>query len=88
MTQAADKTWASPPPGIKLLAQWVCLGIPVPQGLPPNTVVVVAAIEAESEEALVATAYPLAVAGATVWRVPIMEVPVGGAVEVTERLGG
>jgi len=38
VAKAADKVWASPPPGVKLLASYVCQGLAFP-GVPPHTVV-------------------------------------------------
>ncbi|TET39682.1 MAG: hypothetical protein E3J65_03395 [Dehalococcoidia bacterium] len=89
VAQAADKVWASPPPGIKMLAHYICQGIPFPGVLlPPNTLVNVSVIEADSNEAIAATAYPLVLAGVTVWHVPVLELPVAGAAEVEKELRG
>ena len=74
-------------PGINALAQYVCLGIPFP-GVPPNTLVGVVIEEAESAEAIAAASYPVMMAGATVHRVPIMEVPVGGGAETERKYRG
>ena len=76
VVQAADKVWATPPPGIKIEANYVCLGTPFP-GVPPNTMVGVSIVEAESAEAMATTSYPLMLAGVTIHRVPILEMPVG-----------
>jgi len=84
IAQAADKVWASPPPGIKPLASYVCLSSPFP-GLPLNTMVSVGIGEAESAEAMAAVSYPLMLAGATIYRVPILELPVGGAAEAEKK---
>jgi len=84
---ASDKIWASPPPGIKPLASYVCLGMPFP-GIPPNSLVTVGIGEAESDEALAAVTYPLMLAGATIHRVPILEVPIGGGVEAEKKYRG
>ncbi len=87
VAKISDKTWASPPPGDKLLASYACLGIPFP-GAPANTIISITIHEAESTEALGATAYPLALAGVSVWNVPVMEVPVPGATEVERKMRG
>lgn len=87
MTKASDKVWASPPPGIKLLAIYACLGIVHPDQ-PPNTIVSVSVVEAESAESLAASGYPLMQAGASVWAVPVMEVPVASAAEVEKKMRG
>ncbi|MBA7708254.1 hypothetical protein ES703_117147 [subsurface metagenome] len=85
VAQASDKFWASPPPGVKMLADYVCLGIPFP-GAPPNTVVGVSVFEAESAEVLTAASYPLMLAGASLWNVPVMEMPVAGAAELENKM--
>ena len=87
VVQASDKVWASPPPGVKMLADYVCLGLAFPGHL-PNTAVGVSVIEAESAEALLATIYPMALAGASVWNVPVMELPVGGVAELEKKARG
>ena len=84
VAQASDKVWASPPPGVKMLADYVCLGLAFP-GAPPNTAVGVSVVEAESAEALLAATYPMALAGMSVWNVPIQEMPVGGAAELEKK---
>ncbi len=87
VARASDKVWASPPPGVKMLADYVCLGMPFP-GLPPNTMVSIGVIEAESAEALAAVTYPPALAGASINNVPIMEMPVAGVAEVEKKYRG
>ena len=87
VAKASDKLEASPPPGTKTLASYVCQGIPF-AGLPPNTLVSFDIIEAESNEALAAVNYPLALAGASIWNVPILELPIVGAAEVERKLKG
>ena len=81
------RMWASSPPGIKLLASYVCQGIAF-AGVPPNTLVSFDIIEAESNEALAAVYYPIALAGASIWNVPILELPIVGAAEVEKKLKG
>jgi hypothetical protein len=79
VTQAADKV--AKMPGHKILAQYVCGGKPF-DGVPPNTLVAFSISEYESNEAIATVQYPLALAGATVWAVPVLEIPVaGGAAE-------
>lgn len=85
VAQAADKAFATPPAGTKLLATYTVQGIPWPGASGQITVSVA---EAETNEALSAMEYPLAIAGATVWAVPVMEIPVPGAAEVERRLRG
>lgn len=84
---ASDKAWSSPPPGIKKLAFYTCLGMPF-FGLPPNTLVAISVNEVESAEALAMVTYPLALAGATVHSVPVLDIPVGGSAGVEKKLRG
>lgn len=87
VAQAADNVLANLPAGIKVLTQYACLGIPFPQW-PPNTVVAVSVVEAESAEALTASTWPLELAGATAWFVPVLELPIGGAAQVEKKMRG
>ncbi len=81
---AAAGDTVSNTPGRKVLAQYLCEAIPFP-GVPPNTIVVVAITEAESNEAISAAMYPVMLAGATVHMVPVLEMPVGGAAETEKQ---
>jgi len=85
VVQAADKVWASPPPGVKRLANYVCQGITFPGVLLLNTLVSVSIIEADTNEALAATTYPVVLAGASVWNVPVLELPVAAGVAEVEK---
>jgi hypothetical protein len=87
LTQASDKTMASPPQGYKVLSVDACMGLAFP-GQPEDTIVSIATIEADSAEVLAATGYPLMLAGATVWTVPVMEMPVAKTAEVEKKLRG
>ena len=84
---ASDKTMASPPPGYQALANYACLGAPF-DGIPPNSMVSVSISEADSAEALAAVQYPLLLAGATIHRVPIMDVAIGTAVQTEKKFKG
>ena len=86
-TKVSDKVWASPPKGIKPQAIYACLGIAFPNQ-PPNTIISINVLEAESAESLGAASYPLTLVGATVWAVPVLEVPVGGVAQVEKKLRG
>lgn len=87
MTKVHDKTWASTPPGIKMDAFYACLGLAFPNQ-PPNTLASISVVEAESAEALAAVNYPLMQAGATIWGVPVLDLPVGGAAEAEKKYKG
>ena len=87
MSAISDKIQANPPPGIKALAAYTCLGIPFP-GFPPNTLLSISVAEAESSEAIAAETYPAALAGATVWCVPVLEMPLGAVAEDEKKYRG
>ena len=74
VAQASDKVAKTP--GRKVLAMYTCMGMAFP-GVPPNTLVGISVAEYESSEAMAARIYPIALAGATVWAVPVLEMPVG-----------
>ena len=74
VAQASDKVAKTP--GRKILASYTCMGIAFP-GVPSNTMVAISVAEYESNEAMAAAMYPVAVAGATIWAVPVLETPVG-----------
>ena len=82
LMQALDKV--ADTPGSKVLARYTCMGLAFP-GVPPNTVVGVSIMEYESSEAMAARLYPGMLAGATVWAVPVLEMPVTGAAEVEKK---
>jgi len=77
---ASDKVWKNPPAGIKILASYICLGLVFP-GTQSTMMVAIQIIEAESTEAMAATTYPISLAGAMTWDVPLMELPVGASAE-------
>jgi len=87
VAKAADKVWASPPPGVKLLVSYVCQGLAFP-GVPPHTVVSIRVVEAESNEAIAAIMWPISLAGASTWNVPVLEMPAVGVAEVEKKLRG
>jgi len=74
LAQVADKVAKTP--GQRTIAQYSCQGMAF-AGLPPNTALAIAVVEAESNEALAATQYPMGLAGISTWAVPVLEVPVG-----------
>ncbi len=77
LAQVIDK--AAKTPGQKTVAQYVCQGMAF-SGIPPDTMLGISVVEAESNEALAATQYPMDLAGISTWAVPVLEVPVGGVV--------
>ena len=85
--QLTDKLTASLPPGINVQAIYATQGLAFP-GQPANTLVAIAIVEAESNLAIAAFQWPISVAGATLWTVPALEVPVGGAAEVEKKARG
>ncbi len=87
VAKVSDKVMASPPPGIKVLASYVCLAPPFP-GVPPNTLVAFDIAEIDSAEAMSTVTYPMMLAGATIYRAPILELPVAAAAEVEKKYRG
>jgi hypothetical protein len=87
IAKVADKVMTNTP-GYKPLATYMCLGNPFPGEIPPNSLVSLAISEVESEEALSAIAYPMALAGSHVHRVPIMEMTPGGSAEIEQKYRG
>ena len=85
VAQSVDKV--SRAPGLKTLTQYVCQGIPFP-GVAPNTMVGISVVEAESNDALSARIYPVSLAGATVWVVPVQEMAVAGAAKTERKFRG
>jgi len=75
-------------PGYKPLAMYSCLGNPFPGEIPPNSIVGISIIEVDNENTLAAVAYPLALAGMSIHRVPIMEMTVGKHTETEKKLRG
>jgi hypothetical protein len=71
-------------PGRKVLANYMFQGKPF-DGLPPNTGITMTISEFESNEALAAVQYPLALAGATTWAVPVFDLPVASLVETEKK---
>jgi hypothetical protein len=85
IAQAADKVAQTP--GIKPLNRYVCMGIPFP-GFPQDLMCTVTISEAESSEAMAASSYPIRLAGASMWWVPVMEYEVGTAADVYKKYRG
>ena len=85
LVKVSDKVMKNTP-GYKPLAMYACMGNPFPGEIPPNSMVTVSISEVETDEALGAVTYPLALAGATIHRVPIMEVTPGTSEEVEKKL--
>jgi hypothetical protein len=71
-------------PGRKVLASYICVGQAFP-GLPPNTMSGVSIADFESNEAMAAAVYPMALAGANVWAVPVLEMKVGSTAKVEKK---
>lgn len=82
---ASDKTAGMP--GVEILGGYVCMGIPFP-GFPENTLLTISIVDVDSSETMAASAYPLALAGATVWHVPVLEVAAGTSAEAEKKYRG
>jgi hypothetical protein len=87
IAQAADNLGKNPPEGYKLLAMYSCQGNPFPgMELERGDMVSVSIIESESAEAMASANLQLVLAGATVNRIPVMEIPTGDAEGTVEKL--
>ena len=87
IAKAADKLAANPPEGYKILAMYSCQANPFPgMEIPQGTMITASILECESAEAMAAAALEMTLAGATVNRIPVMEVPTGEAKGTVERL--
>ena len=82
---ASDKVAGTP--GMKILGGYVCMGIPFP-GFPENTLLSISVVDVESSETMAAAAYPLALAGATIWHVPVLEITAGSGAEAEKKYRG
>jgi len=79
-----DKFQAAPTEGYKVLHEFACMSPPFP--VPPNSIVGVSITEVKTTDAMLSHHYQLLLAGATIYRVPIMEVPLASSIDV-ERKG-
>ena len=87
VAQAADKLGKNPPEGYKILAMYACLANPFPgTELARGDMVSVSITECDSAEALTAANLEMTFAGATVNRIPVMEIPTGKAEGTVEKL--
>ena len=87
IVKVADNIVANPPEGYKNLAQYSCGSNPFPGiELPQGTVVSVSISECETADAILSLNYQLALAGATVHRVPVLEFTPGSVEEEVEKL--
>jgi hypothetical protein len=87
LAKALDKLAANPPEDYKILHMYSCLANPFPGvELPQGTMIGVSIIESDNAEALASTALELTLAGATVNRVPVLEVSTGEVEDTVEKL--
>ena len=82
LAQLGDKLAKAP--GRKVLGSYICLGQAFAD-VPPNTMVGVSIADYESSEAMAAVLYPMELAGATVWAVPVLEMAVGRTVAAEKK---
>ena len=67
---------------------YMCVGNPFPGPIPPNSMVGITIAEVENENALAAVSYALALAGMSIYRIPIMEMKPGQSAATEKRLKG
>lgn len=87
IAKLTDKVAAAPPPGYKLLAQYVCAAQPF-SGIPLGKRTTISVCETDSAEVLAAAYYPSMLAGADINIVPVIDMPIGGVVEVEKKARG
>lgn len=87
VAKAADKIAKNPPEGYNLLAMYSCQANPFP-GIerPIGTMVTVSIIECDNAEAMAAASLEMTLAGASINRIPVMEVLTGEAEGTVEKL--
>lgn len=87
IVKAADRLATKPPEGYKLLAMYACQANPFPGvELPQGTMITASIVECENAEAMAAASLEMTFAGATVNRIPVMEVSTGEAEGTVEKL--
>ena len=87
VVKAADKLGKNPPEGYKLLVQYSCGANPFPGiQLPQGTLVTASIVECETAEAMAAASLEMIFAGASINRVPVMEISAGEAEGTVDRL--
>jgi hypothetical protein len=87
VAQAADKLGKNPPEGYKILAMYSCQANPFTgTELARGDMVSVSIIESDSAEAMASASLEMMMAGATVNRIPVMEIPTGDAEGTVEKL--
>ncbi len=87
VAKAGDKVWGSAPGQIKLLARYGCLGLAFP-GQPEGKAVVIDVVEADTSDAILGITYPVTLAGADMWAVPVHELPVANVVDFEKSIRG
>jgi hypothetical protein len=87
VAKAADKLGKNPPEGYKLLAMFSCQANPFSgTELARGDMVSVSIIESDSAEAMATANLEMTLAGATINRIPVMEIPTGDAEGTVEKL--
>ena len=87
VAQAADKLGKNPPEGYKILAMYSCQANPFTgTELARGDMVSVSIMEINSAEAMASASLEMTMAGATVNRIPLMEIPTGDAEGTVEKL--
>lgn len=87
IAKANDKLGKNPPKGYKILKAYACMANPFPGTvLARGDGVSVTLIECDSDEAMATATLEMTLAGATVNRIPVFELPTGDAHETIEKL--
>ena len=87
VAQAADKLGKNPSDGYKLLAMYSCQSVPFNNmDLQPGDLVTISVVARDSDEALAAANLAMTLAGATVNRIPVLQISAGEAEGTVEDL--
>jgi hypothetical protein len=87
VAKAADKLGKNPPAGYKLLAMYSCQANPFPGAdSQRGDLVTISIIECDNAEALAAANLEMTFAGASVSRIPVLEISTGEAEQTVDQL--
>ena len=87
VAKAADNLGKNPPEGYKLLAMYTCQAVPFTNmNLERGDMVTISVVECDSDESLAAANLAMTMAGATVNRIPVLQVSAGAAEETVDEL--
>ena len=87
VAKAADKLGKNPPEGYKLLAMYSCQAAPFSgMELQQGDMVTLSVVECDSDQAMAAANLEMTIAGATVNRIPVLQMSAGEAERTVDEL--